>query len=153
MVPALACVLALNSFTNAMMLMPCGPSAVPTGGAGVAWAAGICSLTKAIAFLAITTPLSNARRTRRAVLPRFVSRRCGGRRERSVASQLQIIQLDAGGPTEQAHRHANLSFVCVDLFHCSAEVAERTLGDLDRLSDHERNLFLGLFRFRLVRDA
>ncbi len=26
----------LNSFTNAMMLIPCGPRAVPPGGAGVA---------------------------------------------------------------------------------------------------------------------
>ena len=35
-VPASFWVRELNSFTNAMMLMPCGPKAVPTGGAGVA---------------------------------------------------------------------------------------------------------------------
>jgi hypothetical protein len=28
-----------------MMFTPCGPSAVPTGGAGVAFAAGNCSFT------------------------------------------------------------------------------------------------------------
>ncbi len=32
----LDCVRALNSLQNAMMLIPCGPSAVPTGGAGFA---------------------------------------------------------------------------------------------------------------------
>ena len=38
-------VLALNALQNSMMLTPCGPSAVPTGGAGVALPAGICNLT------------------------------------------------------------------------------------------------------------
>src|SRR3954468_14736037 len=33
-----------------MMLMPCGPSAVPTGGAGVAWAAGVWIFTIAASF-------------------------------------------------------------------------------------------------------
>src|SRR6266851_4140232 len=37
-------VFALNALQNSMMLTPCGPSAVPTGGAGVALPAGICSL-------------------------------------------------------------------------------------------------------------
>jgi hypothetical protein len=41
----LAEVLALNALQNSMMLTPCGPSAVPTGGAGVALPAGICSFT------------------------------------------------------------------------------------------------------------
>jgi hypothetical protein len=40
-------VLALNALQNSMMLTPCGPSAVPTGGAGVALSAGICSFTEA----------------------------------------------------------------------------------------------------------
>src|SRR5688500_4250863 len=47
------CVRALNSLQNDMMLIPCGPSAVPTGGAGFALPAGICSLTKPVIFLAI----------------------------------------------------------------------------------------------------
>jgi hypothetical protein len=38
-------VLALNALQKSMMLTPCGPSAVPTGGAGVALPAGICSFT------------------------------------------------------------------------------------------------------------
>src|SRR3954470_23882103 len=50
------CVLALNSLQNAMMLIPCGPSAVPTGGAGLAFPAGIWSFTKPVAFFATLPP-------------------------------------------------------------------------------------------------
>jgi len=46
-------VLALNCFTKSMMFTPCGPSAVPTGGAGVALAAGNCNFTIACNFFAI----------------------------------------------------------------------------------------------------
>src|SRR2546422_769399 len=46
-IPIWEFVLALNCFTNSMMLTPWGPSAVPTGGAGVACPAGTCSLTTA----------------------------------------------------------------------------------------------------------
>src|ERR1700722_4960353 len=38
------CVLALNCLQKSMMLTPWGPSAVPTGGAGVALPAANCSL-------------------------------------------------------------------------------------------------------------
>ena len=40
----LSAVLALNCFVNSTMLTPCCPSAGPTGGAGVAFPAGICNL-------------------------------------------------------------------------------------------------------------
>src|SRR6476661_9259701 len=53
MSPACFCVAALNSLQNAMMLTPRGPSAVPTGGAGLACPAGICSLMCAITSLAM----------------------------------------------------------------------------------------------------
>src|SRR5450755_324208 len=46
-------VFALNALQKSMMFTPCGPSAVPTGGAGVALPAGICSLTCAVIFFAI----------------------------------------------------------------------------------------------------
>src|SRR5258708_28577898 len=51
-------VLALNALQNSMMLTPCGPSAVPTGGAGVALPAGICNFTWAVIFFAMLFPLS-----------------------------------------------------------------------------------------------
>src|SRR4051812_25789085 len=50
---SLADVLALNALQNSMMLTPCGPSAVPTGGAGVALPAGICNFTFAVIFFAM----------------------------------------------------------------------------------------------------
>src|SRR5690606_13942750 len=50
MFPRWDSVAALYCLTNTMMLTPCGPSAVPTGGAGVAWPAGSCTLTSAAIF-------------------------------------------------------------------------------------------------------
>ena len=54
---SLLAVLELNSLQNAMMLMPCGPSAGPTGGAGLALPAWSCSLTMPETFFAMTIPL------------------------------------------------------------------------------------------------
>ena len=45
MSPCSFAVFALKALQKSMMLTPCGPSAVPTGGAGVACPAGIWSLT------------------------------------------------------------------------------------------------------------
>src|SRR5215204_2708123 len=46
-------VFALKFLQKSMILTPCGPSAVPTGGAGVAFPAAICSLTIACTFFAM----------------------------------------------------------------------------------------------------
>src|SRR5438552_2763838 len=54
--PCACAVLALNCLTNSMMFTPCGPSAVPTGGAGVACPAGTWSFTTAAIGLAISAP-------------------------------------------------------------------------------------------------
>src|SRR4029450_3911549 len=51
--PVWGAVRSLNSFTNAMMLMPCCPRAGPIGGAGVALPAGAWTFTTARTFLAI----------------------------------------------------------------------------------------------------
>src|SRR5207245_7953831 len=59
-IPCAWAVLALNCFTNSMMFTPCGPRAVPTGGAGVACPAGTWSFTTAIIGLAIC-PCASAR--------------------------------------------------------------------------------------------
>ena len=50
MLPRWPSVAAFYCFTKSMMFTPCGPSAVPTGGAGVAWPAGSCTLTTAASF-------------------------------------------------------------------------------------------------------
>src|ERR671923_2464135 len=49
MLPRWLSVAALYCLQKSMMLTPCGPSAVPTGGAGVAWPA--CSWTLTIAAI------------------------------------------------------------------------------------------------------
>src|SRR6266511_3987015 len=51
---SLFCVRALNCLQNSMMLTCAWPSAGPTGGAGVALAASICSLTEPVTFFAIS---------------------------------------------------------------------------------------------------
>src|SRR5215510_7044199 len=52
-IPGWSLVLALNSLQKAMMLTPCWPSAGPTGGAGFAAPAGICSLICPVIFFAM----------------------------------------------------------------------------------------------------
>src|SRR5690349_19873100 len=49
-------VFALNCLQKSMMFKPCGPSAVPTGGAGVALPAGNCNLIVVCTFLAMFHP-------------------------------------------------------------------------------------------------
>src|SRR4051812_33641219 len=51
--PSSFAVFALKFLQKSMILTPCGPSAVPTGGAGVALPAAIWSFTTACIFLAI----------------------------------------------------------------------------------------------------
>src|SRR5215211_9132467 len=52
-VPVSCWVWALNALQNSMMFTPCWPSAGPTGGAGLAAPAGICSLIRVRTFFAI----------------------------------------------------------------------------------------------------
>ena len=53
-IPGWFAVLSLNSLTNCIIFTPLEPKAGPTGGAGVAFPASICSLiTFAISFCAI----------------------------------------------------------------------------------------------------
>src|SRR5690606_15640232 len=74
-------------------------------------------------------------------------------RQYSVSLQLQVIQFHARGASEQRHRHSHLSLVRHHFLHRTVEVRERTLGDLDSLTDKERNFFLGLLDLRLVGDT
>src|SRR5512136_386969 len=54
-VPIMDAVRALYSLQKAIIFRPCWPKAGPTGGAGLALPAWICSLTTAFTFLAILT--------------------------------------------------------------------------------------------------
>ncbi len=53
MEPAIEAVRSLYSLQKAIILTPCWPRAEPTGGAGLAFPAGICSLITALTFFAI----------------------------------------------------------------------------------------------------
>src|SRR5687767_14245910 len=68
-IPLWLWVRALNCFTNSMMFTPCGPRAVPTGGAGVAAPAGHWSFTIAWIFFAMLLLVTWARPS--GLLPRI----------------------------------------------------------------------------------
>src|SRR5213076_1021859 len=104
-IPCACAVLALNCLTNSMMFTPWGPSAVPTGGAGVACPAGTWSFTIAAMGLAILSL-------------------CVCASSCSMRFQLQVVQFDRRGSAEQRHGHSHLPLVGDHLFHRAREVRE-----------------------------
>src|SRR5580693_5512897 len=121
MLPRWLSVAALYCLTKSMMFTPCGPSAVPTGGAGVAWPAGSCTLTTAASLfllggmrLFLTCPL------RMLDLGYLVERQLHGR----LAA-------------EDRHQHLELLGVRVDLVHGGGQGGERPVHDGNRLADLE----------------
>src|SRR5262249_33453258 len=139
-------VAALYALQKSMMLMPCGPSAVPTGGAGVAWPAGIWIFTIAASFFfAISFAPSLRRRVpaaraltrwrvpRLAPLARHRVRRTAGavRVGRCFLQfgHLAELQFDGGFPAEDVHEHGELRTGDVDVGDRAVEVGERSRGD------------------------
>src|SRR5262245_41130142 len=118
------------------MLMPCGPSAVPTGGAGVACPAGSASFTTTCTSLvgaAIESLpglfLDDARRSDRLDLP--------------------VLELDRRLPGEDHHVHAHEPLLRVHLGDDAAEVLEGAFLDLDLVAHAELHLQLRLVLGRL----
>src|SRR5271166_645820 len=100
-----------------MMLTPWGPSAVPTGGAGVAFPAGICNFTMAVTFFAITLsyfPLN--------------------------FFDLEEIQLHRRSAAENRHQHAQSAAFRIDFVHLAREVVERPIDDAHILAFFEAEL-------------
>src|SRR3954471_20373622 len=124
-VPVSACVWALNALQNSMMLMPCWPSAGPTGGAGDACPPTACSLISVRTFLAMLLPM--VRRYARLDLLDLVE-----------------ADLDRRLAAEDRHQDLELGRVLVDLGDLSREVRQRARDDLDRLADLELCLRRGL---------
>src|SRR5579863_3134489 len=89
-------VFALNALQNSIMLTPCGPSAVPTGGAGVALPAGICSFTEPVIFFAITKPFRYTKPTGDTIAGATL---CG-------LFDLQEVQLHRRRAAKNRHQHA-----------------------------------------------
>src|SRR3954466_5169980 len=102
--PAEDCVASLYCRQKSMMFTPCCPSAVPTGGAGVAAPALICSLTTAMTFFfgAMPVHLLRSQRPGRTGLPLYLR-------------DLVEAELDRGLPVEDVHEDLQLALVHVDL--------------------------------------
>src|ERR1035441_9874702 len=93
-----------------MMLSPCGPSAVPIGGAGVALPAGICSrMTVLTFFLPTSTSLAQP-------------------------LDLERVELDGRLAPEHVDKHLELALLGVHLGDLAMEVRERTVGDTDGIA-------------------
>src|SRR5215208_5454085 len=118
-VPMSPPVWALNALTNSMMLMPCWPSAGPTGGAGDAWPPGACSLMVVRTFLAM----------------RLLD-----------LLHLVVADLDRRLATKDGYQHLELRRVLVDLGDLAGEVGERAGDDLDGLADRELRAARGAHR-------
>src|SRR3990170_5825376 len=109
-----ACVLALKVLQNSMMLTPCCPSAGPTGGAGLAFPAGICSLTIAVTTFAIG----------------FLPYLNGLNRLNDLNFlHLQKSQLHRRGPAEDANQHLDLGMLLVHLIDDPVEPEKRAVDD------------------------
>src|SRR5262249_12896570 len=112
-------VAALYCLQKSMMLTPCGPRAVPTGGAGVAAPAFSCTLTTAAIFFflgAISWVLT-------CVL--YYARR--GQMSWSELGDLVERKLDRRLPAEDRHQHLELLGVGVDLVRGRRERCERAV--------------------------
>src|SRR5919106_1634313 len=108
-------VASLYCLQNSMMFTPCWPSAVPTGGAGVAWPARICSFTTARIFFRRLP--SAIRRPPLASDPRHLV-------ERELHRRL---------PVEDVHHHPDLGLVHVDVADRPVEIGERPRDDPDHV--------------------
>src|SRR4051812_23251396 len=116
--PRLSAVFSLYDLVNSTMLMPCGPSAVPTGGAGVAAPAWSWSVSTMRIFLA-TGSLVPFRALQ------FLD--------------LEEVQLDGRLAAEDADEHLDLVALRVDLVDGPDELRKRPIGDADTLTLGERD--------------
>src|SRR5262245_66319657 len=121
--PALA-VWALKFLQKSMMFTPCWPRAGPTGGAGVALPAGMCSFTYPTIFLAM--------------------RSLGGPPGLAALLDLQEIELDGGRAPEDGHNNLESGAVLVDLVHDAGEIGEGAVQDEDMITHMDMDIGLRL---------
>src|SRR2546426_1250649 len=118
-----------------MMATPWGPSAVPTGGAGVAAPALIWILTTAATFffaMSLSACLaygamwcaSGRKRPTSVPGPRGPAQAGGSTRAWLELGDLGELQLDGGLPAEQVEEHLDLELVLVDLDDLAVELGE-----------------------------
>src|SRR5215469_2224364 len=125
MSPSCEPVWALKPLQNSMMLTPCWPSAGPTGGDGFALPAGICSLTIACTFFAMSEPLD-----------------------------LVVLELHGRQASEDGHHDLQLAPLRVQIVDGALEIHEGPLDHPNLVSLLERRLELRLLRalFHLAQD-
>src|SRR3954463_12791415 len=126
--PSSFAVFALKFLQKSMMLTPCGPSAVPTGGAGVALPAAIWSFTTACIFLAIAAWITA---------------------ERLNLLDLQEIQFHGRRAAEDRHHHLQRVLVEIDVVDHAVESGEGPFVDPHLLALFEHVLRLRLLGRRL----
>src|SRR5689334_16956420 len=144
--PCALAVFALNCFTKSMMFTPWGPSAVPTGGAGVAAPAGIWIFTIATTCFFATT-------SSQALSEVGVKNHAG----RGISHQLRRgswlelrdlgeLELDGGLPPKDVDEDLELELVLVDLGDHAGEVGEGALAHPDALAHLVLEARLGALR-------
>src|SRR5688572_2881331 len=149
--PALSRVLSLKSLTNCPMLTPCCPNAGPTGGAGVAWPPGHCSLTIALTSLAIGSPRGPggaAVAEMGTADPSHWGRRSAAGGKASDRFHLPVADGHGRRTPEDVHRDLEGALVGVHVLHGRIHVLERAFLDLDAvaLAEVDRHLRLLLRR-------
>src|SRR6266498_5415524 len=126
--PRWASVAALYCRQKSMMLTPWGPSAVPTGGAGVACPAGSCTFTTAAIRL------------------------LGGIAPEPYLSDLRYLierKLDRRLPAEDRHQHLELLRVGVDLADGRRERGKRAVHYGNRLAKDRKSTRLNSSHVRI----
>src|SRR5688572_30294818 len=132
--PSWPAVFALKFLQKSMMFTPWGPSAVPTGGAGVALPAAIWSFTWACTFFAIRLCVCLPDGPRPPV--------------RLELLDLQEIQFDRRRAAENRDHHLERALLGVHFVDEAVEVGERPLVDA-----HLVTLFEAVLRLRLDRKS
>src|SRR4051794_30313375 len=138
--PSSFAVLALKFLQKSMMFTPCGPSAVPTGGAGVALPAEICNFTIACTFFAITFTSRGGAEARSfsahtpsgrvisspspPITTRTPRLRVSAARS-SDLFHLQEVEFHRRRPSENRHHHLQRALVRVHFVHHAIEAGER----------------------------
>src|SRR5262249_16476261 len=130
MSPSCFAVFALKFLQKSMMFTPCGPSAVPTGGAGVAFPAAISSFPLSCTFLAIVLNHD----AREGHEEHEEENHTGFRDLRDLRGlrgsdllHLQKVELHRRRSPEDRHHHLQRVLVEIHLVHHAVEAGERTL--------------------------
>src|SRR5436309_4531573 len=103
--PSWLWVLALNCLQNSIMFTPCCPRAGPTGGAGLAFPAGICNLTRVLTSFAKTCPFP------------------------LQPLDLRKPQLHRSAPAKNADQDFHPPAFLIDLVHHTVEPEERSVDN------------------------